>query len=223
MNNPYILPICFAAAAHGALLFGFTKNPTPAKAPKEITHRIPFVMPPPERDPVVIEVDTNRAQPKAAAEVTPQPVRSAEPLPVASSSPFTITPPPIPPVGDDAMRRILDANSGVPGGTGTALFGGPIVSGDLLDNPPRTRFQASPLYPFQGKKEGLSGEVFVDFMVDERGRVVEPRVVKSSHPMFDEPTLRAVAKWQFEPGRRDGRIVKFRMTVPVLFNLNEGS
>jgi protein TonB len=40
--------------------------------------------------------------------------------------------------------------------------------------------------------------------------------------MFEEPTLRAVAKWQFEPGRRDGRIVKFRMTVPVLFNLNEG-
>ena len=121
------------------------------------------------------------------------------------------------------MRRILDANSGVLGGTGTALFGGPIVSGDLLDNPPRTRFQASPLYPFQAKREGTSGEVLVDFMVDEQGRVVEPRVVKSSHPMFDEPTLRAVAKWQFEPGRRDGRIVKFRMTVPVLFNLNEGS
>ena len=33
--------------------------------------------------------------------------------------------------------------------------------------------------------------------------------------------LRAVAKWRFEPGRRHGQIVRFRMVVPIHFSLNE--
>jgi protein TonB len=69
----------------------------------------------------------------------------------------------------------------------------------------------------------VSGEVYVDFVVDERGQVTNPQVVKSSNPVFNDPTLRAVSKWQFEPGRRNGKVVKFRMTVPVMFSLDEGS
>jgi protein TonB len=223
MDNPYILPICFAAAAHGALLFGFTKSPAPVKQPAEKKIYVPIEMPPPDRElPVIDESESATARPLPAIDV-PQPVRLPEPLAIETSSPFTITPPPVQPIGTDELARIFETKPGVPGETGKTLWSEGIVGQGLLDNPPRTRFQASPLYPFQGKKEGMSGEVFVDFMVDEQGRVVEPRVVKSSHPMFDEPTLRAVSKWQFEPGRRNGRIVKFRMTVPVLFNLNEGS
>ncbi|MGH7959039.1 MAG: energy transducer TonB, partial [Opitutaceae bacterium] len=63
--------------------------------------------------------------------------------------------------------------------------------------------------------------VHVDFMVDERGHVVDPRIVRSSNRLFEEPTLRAVSKWKFEPGRRHGKVVTFRMMVPVMFNLNE--
>ena len=142
---------------------------------------------------------------------------------MATTSPFTITPRPLAPISAEDVRQMFVPTTGGAGEIGQALSKVAIVSGDLLDNPPRTRFQASPLYPFQAKKEGMNGEVWVDFVVDEQGRVREPRVVKSSHVTFDEPTLRAVAKWQFEPGRRNGRIVSFRMTVPVLFNLHEGS
>jgi periplasmic protein TonB len=63
--------------------------------------------------------------------------------------------------------------------------------------------------------------VVVEFIVDERGRVIEPRVVRSTNRIFDDATLQAVAKWQFEPGRRDGKIVRFRMSAPVVFSLNE--
>ena len=90
-----------------------------------------------------------------------------------------------------------------------------------MDNPPRTRFQTAPIYPHVAKLAGMRGEVLVDFLVDDRGRVVDPRVVASSDRMFEEPTLKAVAKWQFEPGRRGGKIVSFRMRVPVIFNLAE--
>ena len=222
LNNPYLLPICFAAAAHGALLFGFTKNPAPVK---QATARVPpviFVLAPDVEPPVVVESETAPAQTKPPI-AAPQPFRSEEPVAVETTSPFVITPPPLVAVSSEDVRQILHLDQGVVGGIGDAISKVGIVSGDVLDNAPRTRFQASPLYPFQGKKEGMSGEVFVDFTVDEQGRVVEPRIVKSSHPIFEEPTLRAVAKWQFEPGRRNGRIVKFRMTVPVVFSLNEGS
>jgi hypothetical protein len=38
MNDNFFLPICFAAAAHGALLFGFTKTPrSPAPPVEKIT------------------------------------------------------------------------------------------------------------------------------------------------------------------------------------------
>ena len=30
-----------------------------------------------------------------------------------------------------------------------------------------------------------------------------------------------VAKWQFEPGRRNAQVVRFRMSVPIVFKLNE--
>jgi protein TonB len=60
----------------------------------------------------------------------------------------------------------------------------------------------------------------VEFVVDEAGHVLDPHVLRSSNPLFEAPTLRAVAKWRFEPGRKDGRVVRFRMAVPVEFAVN---
>ena len=74
-------------------------------------------------------------------------------------------------------------------------------------------------YLWTGGGDLADGE-FRDVPIEEAA-AIDPRVVKSSDRMFEEPTLRAVAKWQFEPGRRAGRIVRFRMAVPVVFNLNE--
>ncbi len=63
--------------------------------------------------------------------------------------------------------------------------------------------------------------MLVEFIVEETGRVLDPRVLDSTDRVFEEATLRAVAKWRFEPGTRDGRIVRFRMTVPGVFSLGE--
>jgi protein TonB len=59
----------------------------------------------------------------------------------------------------------------------------------------------------------------VEFVVDEAGRVMHPFVVRSSRAGFEAPTLRAVEKWRFEPGKKDGRAVRFRMQIPVTFSL----
>jgi protein TonB len=42
-------------------------------------------------------------------------------------------------------------------------------------------------------------------------------VQKSSHPAFEAPALTAVGKWRFEPGKRKGESVAFKMRVPITF------
>ena len=44
MNRHYVLPVCFAAAAHGALLFGFTRHPRPVTTPEERAFLTPFAI-----------------------------------------------------------------------------------------------------------------------------------------------------------------------------------
>jgi TonB family protein len=100
-------------------------------------------------------------------------------------------------------------------------IGSNIIPAGLLDKPPRTRSQVSPIYPTLEKSTGTTGSVEVEFIVDETGAVVHPRVVSSTHRAFEEPTLRAVEQWRFVPGRSHGKVVSFRMRVPVLFNVND--
>jgi protein TonB len=222
MNDNFFLPICFAAAAHGALLFGFAKTPRSPAPPAEKPRPTIFVIREAE-EPVPEIVDTKSSNTALRIEpAAPQLPRSAEPLPVDITHRITMKPPAFQRVDASDIHRIVDFAGG-PVGKGNKPPFGDVLSSIHLDNTPRTRFQATPTYPFEAKRTGTPGEVHVEFVVDERGRVIDPRVVYSSNRIFDEPTLRAVAKWQFEPGRRNGKTVKFRMTVPVMFNLNEGS
>lgn len=61
----------------------------------------------------------------------------------------------------------------------------------------------------------------VEFNVDTKGRVVSARVRQSTDRAFEDLTLRAVLNWSFEPGRKHGRAVPFRMEIPVNFKLGE--
>jgi protein TonB len=85
-----------------------------------------------------------------------------------------------------------------------------------LDQKPRVVYQPSPSVPASAKKR-LPGTVAIVFIVDEEGRVTNPTVQKSSDPVFEGPALAAVKQWRFEPGRRSGKPVRFKMRVPITF------
>jgi protein TonB len=70
-------------------------------------------------------------------------------------------------------------------------------------------------------RQGLSGEVLVDFIVDTNGAVRNAVAVKSTNPMFEENALSAVAKWKFTPGRKNNHIVYTHMQVPIQFHLQK--
>jgi outer membrane biosynthesis protein TonB len=44
------------------------------------------------------------------------------------------------------------------------------------------------------------------------------RITDSTEPVCDESARRAVPRWRFEGGRKDGRGVRFRMAVPGAFS-----
>ncbi len=85
-----------------------------------------------------------------------------------------------------------------------------------LDQQPRPVYQPGPNMTPDMKRKA-PGQVYVIFIVDEQGRVQNPKVQRSSDPIFERAALTAVRQWKFEPGKREGRPVRFRMRVPLTF------
>jgi len=85
-----------------------------------------------------------------------------------------------------------------------------------LDQKPRIIHQPGPTLSGQMRRK-LPGTVYIIFIVDERGRVENPIVQSTSDPIFEAPALAALKQWRFEPGKRSGQSVRFRMRVPITF------
>ena len=74
-------------------------------------------------------------------------------------------------------------------------------------------------YPDEAKAAGVEGRVFVQFIVDKKGRVTDPVVQQGLGYGIDEGVLRCVQQLRFTPGRRDGEPVRVKMSIPVTFRL----
>jgi periplasmic protein TonB len=74
-------------------------------------------------------------------------------------------------------------------------------------------------YPEMARRAGIEGTVFVQFVVDEEGRVLNPEVVRGIGGGADEAALEAVRQSRFTPGQQRGRPVRVRMSLPVRFRL----
>jgi len=85
-----------------------------------------------------------------------------------------------------------------------------------LDQKPRVVYQPGHVLNNDVRKKA-PGTVYIIFVVDQNGRVQNPIVQKSSDPVFEKPAINAVKKWKFEPGKRNGQPVRFRMRVPFTF------
>jgi protein TonB len=70
-------------------------------------------------------------------------------------------------------------------------------------------------------RAGISGEVVVEFIINENGDVIDTRVVRSSHREFEVPAVQAVQKWKFKAGRKGGKPVKVRAQQLLEFNLDD--
>lgn len=129
---------------------------------------------------------------------------------------------------------------GVPGGVTGGVLGGiigestaqpaPPVTAPLVEKtektilriggdvkPPRKLFAPEPNYPYLARSSHVHGSVLIDAVIDEKGNVVNVRVVEG-HPLLISEAMRAVMQWKYEPTILNGVPYPVRMTVTVNFS-----
>lgn len=72
-------------------------------------------------------------------------------------------------------------------------------------------------YPERALRANIQGRVFVQFIVNERGEVENPVVVRGIGGGCDEEALRVVSQARFVPGMQRGRPVRVQYNLPVVF------
>jgi len=176
---------------------------------------------PPAKDLTIRTVDVANVPPPP-----PPPMEEEQP-------PEPEEPPPPPPAVDTApldlsqLELALNPGDGGLGGgdfavnlagvAGNSEEVDAIFSLSDLDQKPRVVYQPAPIYPPELARKNMQGTVYILFIVDKTGRTRDLKVQKSTHPAFNNPALKAVKQWKFEPGKRKGKPVQFRMRVPITF------
>jgi len=74
-------------------------------------------------------------------------------------------------------------------------------------------------YPEMARRAGIEGRVYVQFIVNERGEVENPQVIRGIGGGCDEEAIRAVSQAQFRPGMQRGRPVRVQYSLPIVFRL----
>ena len=75
-------------------------------------------------------------------------------------------------------------------------------------------------YPRIAREMGIKGVVYVGFIVDPEGKVIEPTILKSVAKPLDEEALRVITKEvKFTPGYYQGKAVPVRMVLPIRFRI----
>jgi len=148
--------------------------------------------PPPPRPPVPIEVPNDETLEDEALDIDAE---------IDFDEPVDLPPPP-PPSDEEPEPEIFVVVENMP-----ELIGG--IEG----------LQKRVSYPEIAKKAGVEGTVFLQFIVDENGNVVDPAVVKGIGAGCDEAALEAIRTAKFKAGRQRGKPVKVKFSLPVRFRL----
>ena len=110
-------------------------------------------------------------------------------------------------VDNDSIYQIVEVMPEFPGGTEKFME---YLSGNIK-------------YPEEAKEKGISGRVFIQFVVEKDGSVSNVKVAKGIGKECDDEAVRvvkAMPKWK--PGLMKGKPVRVNYMLPVNFKLDEG-
>lgn len=75
-------------------------------------------------------------------------------------------------------------------------------------------------YPAEAQKKKIEGCVIVTFVVNKKGRIIDPTVERSAHPLLDAEALRVIKRMpKWTPGRMNGESVNVKFRLPITFKL----
>jgi protein TonB len=217
MRRDLIIGILVSVLIHGGLgwggqLFSGKKKETKKEAPPTVELVEMPKVEPDEPDPT----DTSDAPPDPTV-VAPPSMVDVPGVVQIDSFVQQVQPPPPPSLGRPTGALTIPTQH-VGSGVGKGL--GNIFDLKNLDQVPVAKFQAKPVYPFEMRRAGITGEVTVGFVVDSNGDVQQAYVINSTQREFEAAAVQAVSKWKFRPGRKGGKAVNTRMLQPISFSLS---
>ncbi|MEY4929475.1 MAG: hypothetical protein RI909_199 [Bacteroidota bacterium] len=75
-------------------------------------------------------------------------------------------------------------------------------------------------YPAQARRMGIEGKVFVEFVVNRNGTIVDVKAIKGIGAGCDEEAVRIVQSAPaWTPGKQRGKPVRQKMVIPITFKL----
>ena len=76
-------------------------------------------------------------------------------------------------------------------------------------------------YPAIAKEYNITGKVYVSFIVDKTGSVINVKVVRGVDKNLDAEAVRVIKSLpKYKPGKQRGKAVRVMFTVPINFTLN---
>jgi protein TonB len=77
-------------------------------------------------------------------------------------------------------------------------------------------------YPESAKDKGIEGTVYITFIINKDGSVSDAEILRGIGGGCDKEALRVVnASPNWNPGKKDGKIVRSRMRLPVQYALGK--
>ena len=224
MRRDLIIAILASFLFHSSLFYGDKVVdhlfPPKAKARVAVVDDTPKieVMEMPPLEPEKPEV-TEESSDTAAAPVDFAPPMQSDVPSIVMADSFVQQMQPPPPENVKPNSNLVTIPATRPTTAGTRLTN--VFNLADLDQIPVVSYQAKPVYPFEMSRAGITGEVVVEFVVDTHGDVREAYAKKSTQREFEASAIQAVSKWRFRAGKRGGKAVNTRMSVPIVFNLSE--
>ena len=78
-------------------------------------------------------------------------------------------------------------------------------------------------YPQEARQQGIQGRVILQFVIDVEGRITNPEVLVSVHPLLDEAALNMIKKVSkksmWTPAKIEGESIPTNCVIPVPFRL----
>lgn len=178
-----------------------------------ITQQQEMMAPPPAAAPTVMEiineVDDDTELPEEEVETTEE-VNQAITAVVGTGAPSAVVASgPVGPVvevdDDDRIYEVVEENAQFPGGDEACM-----------------KWLTEHLkYPAICQEQGVQGRVFVSFVVNKDGSIVDVEIKRSPDNNLSkeaERVVKSMPKWK--PARQGNRTVRSRFNLPVMFHLN---
>lgn len=220
MRKDLIIGLSVATVVHWSFLFLTTPHSAPKKHEVEVADVLKLIEMPKLPDEEPEKKAPNETPPDEDAVSSSIAPPSLIDIPnVVPNATFVMAPEPPPPPGITTAKGVVTIPTNPrPAGWGKGYSN--LFDISQLDQIPVVRLQTEPNYPYDMRRQGIEGTVNVGFICDTEGNVRDAYAMNSTNHEFEAEAIRAVTRWKFKPGRRGGRVVNTRMSVPIVFTLN---